>query len=376
MAVTNGKIEAPMSVRDAYVCMGVTPTANGYDVGYICSNAHGKVNKWSKNKPYDNSSLDDLTDDEKKGTAAQRYAGIFYGLYAATETAQWSQLHDITYEYVGYPKGGNNSIYRLTDFLGYDHNAKPTINATIPSEAYINIERSFMCDIEYDSSGSNTTGVDIAEIINTEADATKFDSYYPCILVGNYARALFNDRLEQPTQTPIKYNNAWYTKFYCDLAGYPGTVEGEKKCTLFFIRNLYQAGIYDVRDWLNVTDMTLQARQAFGIPNAIAIMCDIKTYNKYPILNVVGVTRMGSNVFLTCQFADEMPTDDITYTIHIIQPTPAQKDYVYNVGGVISIGVDFSWSELGFIQEPSGSVTISGTVNVENTQVSSFNFTV
>lgn len=371
MAVTDGKISAPISAKDPYTCMGVTPTANGYDVGYICSNAHGKVNKWSKNKPYDNSKLSPLTDADKKGTAGQQNAGIYYGLKVSTEVGQWLQLHDVTYNYVGNPKGGN-SPYRLTDFVGYDHNAKPTINGKVPTSAYINVERSLMCTVEYDYSGSNTTGVDIAEIINSDSDATKFDSYYPCILLGNYARALFNDHTG--TQTPIKYNNAWYTKFYCNLTGYPSLGTGQKKCTLFFVRNLYQEGIYDIRNWQNMSG-TVQARQAFAIPNAIAIMCNLQNYNQYPILKITAAIRETNGISLAWAFEGAEPTTNVTYEIRMTQPGQGSQTMTYVAGGINQIYVRFTWAQLGFMTAPTNPVHVSGIVYTNNTQVSAFDFT-
>lgn len=48
MAHSNGKITAPVGIdADIAPVLGVS----SYDLGYLCSNAHGKINKWSKIKP-------------------------------------------------------------------------------------------------------------------------------------------------------------------------------------------------------------------------------------------------------------------------------------------------------------------------------------
>lgn len=371
MAVTNGKITTPMSVSDPYTCMGVTPTANGYDVGYVCSNAHGKVNKWSKNKPYDINKMAPLTDAEKKGTAAQNNAGIFFGLKVGSGGTDLTKLHEATYDYVGYPKGGN-SVYRILDFDGYDHNAVPTINGTIPTETYYNLDKYFVCTIVYDYNHTNTTGVDIAEIINSDSDATKFESYYPCILVGNYARGLFNQNSN--TQTTIKYNNAWYTKFYCDFTGYPGIGAGTKTCTLFFIRELYVQGIIDLRSWVNVGSI-LSARQGYTIPNAVAVPVDIKEYHPYAILKITAASRIpaGTGIQLSWGFDGDAPSSDTTYTISITPPYKTSQQFTYHATGINDIYIVFTWAQLGLQAAPS-SINISGTVSVSGTNVSSFNF--
>lgn len=48
MAHSNGVITAPVGIdADIAPVLGV----GSYDLGYLCSNAHGKINKWSYIKP-------------------------------------------------------------------------------------------------------------------------------------------------------------------------------------------------------------------------------------------------------------------------------------------------------------------------------------
>jgi hypothetical protein len=48
MAHSNGVITAPVGIdADIAPVLGV----GSYDLGYLCSNIHGKINKWSRIKP-------------------------------------------------------------------------------------------------------------------------------------------------------------------------------------------------------------------------------------------------------------------------------------------------------------------------------------
>ena len=48
MAHSNGKITAPVGIdADIAPVLGV----GSYDLGYLCSNAHGKINSWARYKP-------------------------------------------------------------------------------------------------------------------------------------------------------------------------------------------------------------------------------------------------------------------------------------------------------------------------------------
>ncbi|MDE6267045.1 MAG: hypothetical protein K2M07_06840 [Muribaculaceae bacterium] len=114
--VNSGKITAPINAADPYVVLGVNP-ANGYDIGTICSNSHGKMNKWSIRKPMHVANiLRPLTDAEIK--AANCGLGVFYSISVDAAVAKVKDGCD--WEYYP-PRGGIASPYRLTDFNGYDH---------------------------------------------------------------------------------------------------------------------------------------------------------------------------------------------------------------------------------------------------------------
>lgn len=364
MSNSDGRITRPVNFADVQKVLG----RSFNDEGMLCTSDN--INKWSKSKPYNYSSLSPLVDTEKKGTPAQNAEGIFYGLKAISVAGKLSELHNATYEYVGVPKGSADSPYRISDFDGYDDNAVPTISGTIPDEAYYNVAKNFACIITYDYLHNNTTGVDIAEIINDIADATKFDSYYPCILVGSYARGLFNTSTE--TQTSIYYGSAWYQNFYCDFDGYPNLSDGVKTCTVFFIKQLYIQGVIDLRSWQNVSGI-VSTINGFTVPNAIAVECQLKYYSPYPVLKVTGVNNTGSGLMLLLGFEGDAPQTNTNFVISFSSPGTANINFPYNAT-YPNLAINVTWAQLGLLQAPSSPFSVSGSISTSGHVVSNFNF--
>lgn len=84
------------------------------------------VNKWSWRKPINHSIMFTLSDNDFIGANEDKLQGIFFGLKGAVNL-KLSELHTANYEYVGIPKGGSGSPYRLGDFRGYARAAKPNL---------------------------------------------------------------------------------------------------------------------------------------------------------------------------------------------------------------------------------------------------------
>lgn len=107
MSIQNGtRIVSPINLQEPYTVMGVSKTGTYYDVGYICSNSHGRINKWARNKPIRVNQPGEITD-------AQKHSASF-GLsatFSASANAVWNYLP---------PRPGTDWC-RLTDFVGYDH---------------------------------------------------------------------------------------------------------------------------------------------------------------------------------------------------------------------------------------------------------------
>ena len=392
MGHSNGKITAPVSLHaDVYPVLGLTKTVT-YDTGWVCSNSHGRINKWSKKKPIRYAQPGELTDAQFKGTTADNVQGIYYGLKVASQAGLLGQLHSVNWDYLP-PRPGTDWC-RLTDFNGYDHNAVPTLNGmyTGGNPCYYNTERNFTVSITYNKS-SNTTGVDIADMLPVNV-AEDVGNYYPCILIGSYARVLYNTNISsstevEPTYTPLRYNNAWQQRFFAHVSDLPGVKDGTTyQCTVFLIRKVYQAGIFDFRTaWVNVAD-TINAYNAFSVPGLISLQIPFEFYQRYTVLEVYGANYYGTWPNINSGFQvlvhwpdgtpDELPA---TYTIGINSPGIGHKDYIYNPPQ-LNLAPIFKWTDIGLLPNPAGSAptSVSGTVAYVDSSgqghvVSSFNVT-
>lgn len=127
MSVNNSVISAPIDFSDPYNCMGVAAQSNGYDVGYICANGHGKINMWSRAKPVRFSSVSHTSDTWWKGDAGN--CGIDISGARATS---YKNIRDIMTS-----DGKNGYAYipptatdwkRIDDFEGYMHDAVPFVS--------------------------------------------------------------------------------------------------------------------------------------------------------------------------------------------------------------------------------------------------------
>lgn len=157
--IKNGIIIAPINAEDPYRVLGVGQYNGWWDIGYICSNEHGRINMWSRYKPvalpaevvngtFNNSwgKWDDVpyTGSENWGNNPWFYGSMYRKTYTVPvisslsdigedgvqkETAKW------TYNP---PVGGDSSPFRLDDFLGYNHLAQAPLNAWMSSEIKIN----------------------------------------------------------------------------------------------------------------------------------------------------------------------------------------------------------------------------------------------
>ena len=386
MGHTSSKITAPVSLHG-------DESGDYYDTGWVCGNSHGKINKWSKRKPIRYAQPGELTDAQFKGTAADNIQGIYYGLKVASQAGRLGQMHDVDWVYLP-PRPGTDWC-RLTDFVGYDHNAKPTLSGmyTGGDPCYYNVDRSFTVYIDFDYQGNNTTGVDIADILPVNV-AEDVGNYYPCILIGSYARVLYNTNISsstevEPTYTPLRYNGAWQQRFFAYVSDLPGVKDGTTyQCTVFLIRSVYQAGIFDFRTaWANVAD-TINAYNAFSVPGAISLQIPFEFYQQYTVLEVYAANYYGTWPDVNSGFQvlvhwpngtpDETPA---TYRIFVRSPGTGSKDYVYNPPQ-LNLAPIFKWTDIGLMPNPASSkpTSVSGSVSYIDSSgvghpVSSFNVT-
>lgn len=133
MSLSNNKITAPVSVDDVADCLGMTRSSTLAD---LCTSS--KINVWAKYKPTVFPSP--FPDDWYKAKDGN------YGLNITVDNrvSSWSALvAEYSKPNNGYsniykrPSGGATSPYRLGDFRGYNHKAKPEISDYLAATNYI-----------------------------------------------------------------------------------------------------------------------------------------------------------------------------------------------------------------------------------------------
>lgn len=112
MGVNNGIITYPVNFAEPYQCLGVAKYNGEYHEGYICSNLHGKTNKWSKRKPLEMNKPSDVTEAE--------LIAANYGIKEPSGSSDPNVAVEQDYVYIP-----PTTFYRINDFIGYNHNAMP-----------------------------------------------------------------------------------------------------------------------------------------------------------------------------------------------------------------------------------------------------------
>ena len=120
MGLENGILTQPISVYDIANCIGVAST----DVGTLCT-AKSKINIWAKYKPVRYNSIKALTEDQRKQCAygildVQEYDFTQQSVLDQAFENALNRVYSWQYEI---PEGGVESLYRMLDFDGYNHNA-------------------------------------------------------------------------------------------------------------------------------------------------------------------------------------------------------------------------------------------------------------
>ena len=120
MGLENGILTQPLSVYDIANCIGVAST----DVGTLCT-AKSKINIWAKYKPVRYNSIKALTEEQRKQCAygildVQEYDFTQQSVLNQAFENALNRVYSWQYEI---PEGGVESLYRMLDFDGYNHNA-------------------------------------------------------------------------------------------------------------------------------------------------------------------------------------------------------------------------------------------------------------
>ena len=124
MGNSNGKITAPVSLHaDVYPVLGLNKTGTYYDIGHANGNTHGQTNPWAKYKPERVNTPAEITLDQRKDNncgLTPYLVSTLSGLADAYEQHP-EDMHGWTYS----PPRPGTDWCRLTDWDGYNHNARP-----------------------------------------------------------------------------------------------------------------------------------------------------------------------------------------------------------------------------------------------------------
>ena len=127
------------TLKQSHANSDIVYTQDIYDVGGLC--IHQNINKFAKYKPIHHSGLQELTDDDRKDRIRD---GEFYGIICRQTNMNLGSLNNATFEY-NRPKGGSSSPYRISDFVNYNHKAKPNVMgklywSTTHGEGYFDLD--------------------------------------------------------------------------------------------------------------------------------------------------------------------------------------------------------------------------------------------
>lgn len=219
--VNGNTVTAPVNVKEVYDLIGAGTYNGFYDVGYLCSNDHKKINPYSKFKPVINTKLIELTDADFKASNWGYHIPEAVNLatlvgYYATPPTSWTPTDNrCTVIAQGWwyepPKGGSSSPYRLSDFCGYNAGSEGPVFRLIPNTYIINTDTSeFLLTMGYFMGLSFEDFSTLANLhfgIYVVKDGES-NGKYTCILDSSY------------TDPTIKLNNSAISKMFPSAGSY------------------------------------------------------------------------------------------------------------------------------------------------------------
>lgn len=326
-----GWIYSPINPQPVYARLGIAPQpGKGFCVAYLCSNAHGKTNRWSIHKPVRYATMVALTDSQFAGTMNDHGNGIYYGLRCAfhqgngdgqQDTSRgWEGLHECDWSYL--PPRPGIDYSRLSDWNKHNLKAIPNpdgrIGGTKTGETLIqyydqlsnidvdisvmtNSAGNFMTSQDSVQLGSNgptvptNVGVNLQEVANVADIGT----YYPCILLtffdgqsGSFIRALAerNALMESKKYQPLRNESgAWAANYVAEVAHDVATdiVKGglniDKQCkaraTVFLVNKIRPTGLQGWTQWTSVGEGDMppgDASKIYTVPNAANVIIDFR----------------------------------------------------------------------------------------------------
>ncbi len=183
------------------------------------------TNKWARYKPILAKGKEILNLDN---IPSDRSATIntYYGLAIPDEAAKWQDVMNCTFDYTGLPSvdnSNNDNIYaRLTDFNGYEHNAKPTLWGEMAERTEGYTKLLFPIITQPSSSGAVDFNAIVAMIFSASVNIS---SLYPALLVDSGEALTYYLRVLLPyageSNTPVTIGDNPNGNWKIDLTNVP-----------------------------------------------------------------------------------------------------------------------------------------------------------
>lgn len=280
---TNKKIYKPVSIYDVQQALSVGLN----DVKSLCLSP--LINKWAKYKPVYNAGYGQLTEAQFKTQSSVPPGNqtTHYGLYFGMQNVLSADLHNVTYEYLGYPQGG--TPYRLQDFAagsdgnssyGYKHDAVATLAGSDGLPSPTTADRWVLqCTVNYTNPASNPMGVDILEF---QATLHVISDLYCCALVTlsgkSYWRPMYKGLAGSTISDNIQPMGGNRASFYMDLWNYTTFTPAGSYQVTYFLMYLSTAdiGTYGGQ-WNQLNGQVSQNAQPLPIPGLTGMTKAIQT---------------------------------------------------------------------------------------------------
>lgn len=372
MGTSNGKIFKPVDASDVMRCLG----EDSLDVGVLCRS--GKINKWSKHKPVRRSTPGVLTEEDFMGN----YTGEVYGLRMPSDLESLIDVLEMDYEYIR-PTGRPDSLFRLRDFDGYDHYARPVVIGELIDASFVDVDDTITISIDVDYLMNNTTGVDLASTLlhrpaTPEEAVAALGNLYPCIIIKNLSNGRVYTKAMQYRRTGeygklFSNMNAWEVDYICSLKDVEGLQpygnSSEYKVAVYLTEEIdrtAQGFDYNLREWTEFgTDIGMVLiDKVVPVPGLTAMTLTLRKH----LSGYVGVFLTDEHIYVRSQNtpvtfelrAEPVPDRLLTGSLSVGSAT---KTALFDNGLITQ--VSFTLQELGLAYIPMDEpVTIEASISI------------
>lgn len=328
-----------------------------------------KINKWSRHKPTIYPIPFDLSDSQYIGHSIQMAQGIYYGIKMGTIGGRLADIHNATFDYYP-PQGGESQSWRIGDYRGYDHNAKPTpLVSELSKEIQYQSEQAFTCRIVHDT--SNTTGVSWDDILTamrqTSLDTFSLANAYPCLLLTRKGGTTHAVRAlkcyDTRDVTPLYHNGSWHERYYIglekgtlgDAAQLLPTTNGTWALTVsVFLAGVLTGDHFDLHNWCLTNDgnPAWVLPQAIGLYDACGKSATYKVFDDSPSggnestwrVYVASLIQISTGIrFVTNSNSN---TSGTTYRLFVDVAGCGSNEKTFTIPQNSSINLAFTWNEL------------------------------